>query len=439
MNIRVESSGPCRREIHIEVPVDQVRTAFDEVTSSYARVARIPGFRPGRAPRDLIRRRYQKEIAGDVKERLIPEGYQAAVKQEKLSTVAVLDVREQALDEEQPFAFSVVLDVAPEIELPTYKGIALQRKKVEIKDEDIDEVLKNIREQNARYEDITGRAVQIGDLVQIDYDGVCEGQPIEKLAPKAKGMGSGNDFWLMADEQNQFLPGFAQGLAGASVGERREVAVDFPVDFPEAALAGKKAAYFVNVKAIREKKLPEVDAEFLKGVGVATVDELRDRVRSDLKNLRDNNESRRLQGEIVRYLLEKATFDAPESVLQEETRQEVYELVRQTQQRGVTAEEIEGKKEELFDSATRSATEKVKLRYMLRRIAAEEKIAVEEREVDARIRALAASWGVPHDRLRADFEKRNALGQVRDDVLMNKVLSQLLSEAAITEEGTVAT
>ncbi len=439
MNIRMEKAGPCRRELHIEIPAERVRNLFAEVSASYAQMARIPGFRPGRAPKELIARRYHKEISGDVKERLIPEGYHAAVKQENLSAVAVLDVRENSLDEGQPFTFSVIVDVAPDFALPAYTGITLQRKQSPIEESDVDAVVKNIREQNGRYEDVAGRPVQTGDLVQIDYEGLCDGQPVEQLAPQAKGMGRGTDFWLIADEENQFLPGFARGLAGASVGDRREVEVDFPTDFPEAALAGKKAAYAVLVKALREKKLPELDAGFLTGVGAASMEELRERIRCDLKNLRERNESRRLQGEIIRRLLETTAFDVPESILQEETRQEVYELVRQNQQRGVSADDIEGRKEELFDNATRSATEKVKLRYILRRIAAEEKIAVEDAEVEARIRGLAAGWGVPPERLRADMEKRKAMGQVRDEVLAMKVLDLLLAKASIADEGNPAT
>lgn len=435
MNIRVESSGPCRREVHIEVPVEKVRETFEEISSAYARQARIPGFRPGRAPKELIRRRYQKEIAGDVKEQLIPQAYQTAVKQEKLATVAVLDVKEQTLDESQPFAFTVIVDVAPDFALPTYKGIQLQRKAISVEEKDIDEVLTNIREQNARYEDVAGRPLQLGDLVQIDYDGVCEGRSIEEMAPNAKGLGQGRDFWLMADEQNEFLPGFAKALVGANIGERREFHVDFPADFPEKALAGRKAGYFVTVKAVREKRLPELDSDFLKGVGVESIEDLRKRVREDLLQLRERNENRRLQGEIVRHLLESTSLDVPESILQEETRQTVYDLVRQNQQRGVSADQIESHKEELFDSATKSATEKVKLRYILRRIAAEENITIEEQEVDARIRALAAGWGVPADKLRADMEKREALGQVREEVLMNKVLSRLLEQAVISTMG----
>lgn len=435
MNIRVESSGPCRREVHIEVPVEKVRETFEEISSAYARQARIPGFRPGRAPKELIRRRYQKQIAGDVKEHLIPHAYQTAVKQEKLAAVAVLDVKEQTLDESQPFAFTVIIDVAPDFALPSYKGIPLQRKSISVDEKDVDEVLNNIRDQNARYEDVADRPVRLGDLVQIDYDGVCEGRPIEEWVPNAKGLGQGRDFWLMADEQNEFLPGFAKALVGTNVGECREIHVNFPAEFAEKALAGRNAGYFVSVKAVRAKRLPEIDAEFLKGVGVESIEDLRKRVRDDLLQLRERNENRRLQSEIVRHLLDNTALDIPESILQEETRQTVYDLVRQNQQRGISAEQIESHKEELFDSATKSATERVKLRYILRRIAAEENITIEEQDVDARIRALAASWGVPADRLRADMEKREALGQVREEVLMSKVLSRLLEQAVISTRG----
>lgn len=431
MNIRVETAGPCRREVHIEVPADRVGTAFSEVLAAYTRMAKIPGFRPGKAPRDLIRRRFQKEIQGEVKERLIPEGYQAAVKQEKLQTIAVVDVRDQNLEEGQSFAFTVTLDVAPDFALPAYKGMALQGQKVAIQDADVDSVLENIREQNARFEDVAARPVQKGDLVQIDYEGVCEGQPVEQRAPRAKGMGVSKDFWMMADEQNEFLPGFAQGLLGATVGEQRQVAVNFPADFAETELAGRTATYTVTVKALREKKLPEIDAEFIKGVGVDSVEALKARVREDLVRMREQNEKRRLQNEAAKRLLEQTQVEVPDSVLQEETRNEVYDLVRSSQQRGVTKDDIEGKKEELFDAATRTATEKVKLRYILRKIASIEGIEVAEQDVEARIVSLARGWGVPPERLRADLEKKNALGQVRDDVLLSKTLTWLVDHAEV--------
>lgn len=435
MNVRVESAGPCRREIHIEVPAERVSHAFKEVVQAYAQVAKVPGFRPGKAPKDLIRRRFQKEIATEVKERLIPAAYQEAVQKEKLETIAVLDVKEKELTEAQPFAFSITLDVQPAFDLPAYRGLAVEGQPVKVEDSDVEDVLQNIREQNARYEEVQGRALAKGDLAQIDYRGQLDGQPLETVAEKAKGMGEGKDFWLMADDQNEFLPGFAQGLLGAQVGETRTVNVNFPADFVEPALAGKGATYQVTVKAIREKKLPEIDEAFLKAVGADSVEALKARVRGDLQNMREENEKRRQQNEVARLLLQNTSLDLPESVLQDETRQQVYEMVRQSQSRGASKEDIENRKEELFDTAARTASDKIKLRYILRRIAREEKIDCTQDEVEARVAMLARSWGVALDKLKADMQKRNALPQVREDVLLNKTLVWLRDQAQVSLKG----
>lgn len=435
MNVRVETAGPCRREVHIEVPADRVNSAFDEVVKAYSQVARIPGFRPGKAPRDLIRRRFQKEIVTEVKERLIPAAYHEAMQQEKLETVTVLDVKEKELSESHPFAFSITLDVQPTFDLPTYKGLAVVGEAAVVTDEDVDNVLQNIREQNARYEEVQNRELAKGDLAQIDYTGELDGKPVEGISPKAKGMGEGKDFWLMADEQNEFLPGFAAGLWGAKAGDTRMVAVTFPEGFIEPSLAGKSATYRVTVKAIREKKLPEIDDAFIKAVGADSVDALKTRVRGDLQNMREENEKRRQQNEVARLLLQNTALDVPDSVLQEETRQQVYEMVRQSQSGGASTEDIQTRKEELFDNAARTASDKIKLRYILRRIAREEKIDCTQEEVEARMAMLARSWGVALDKLKADMQKRNALPQVREDVLLNKTLVWLRDQAKISAKS----
>ena len=432
MNVRIETAGPCRREVHIEVPADRVTSAFAEVVQAYSEVAKIPGFRPGKAPRDLIRRRFQKEIATEVKERLIPAAYQEAMRQEKIETIAVLDVKEKELAEAQPFAFTITLDVQPSFDLPTYKGLAIEGQAVAVGDQDVDDVLDNIRNQNARYDEVQGRALSKGDLAHIDYTGLIGGQPVETVAAKAKGMGEGKDFWLMADEENEFLPGLAAGLIGAQVGETRTVEITFPSEFVEPALAGQKAAYTVTVKAIREKKLPALDEEFIKAVGAESVEGLKSRVREDLVRMREDNEKRRQQNEVARLLLENTVLDLPESVLQEETRQQVYEMVRQSQTRGASKEDIEHRKEELFDTAARTASDKVKLRYILRRIAREEKIDCTADEVEARMAMLARSWGVALEKLRTDMQKKNALNQVQEDVILNKTLVWLRDQAAVT-------
>ncbi len=432
MNVRIETTGPCRREVHIEVPVDQVKSTFDQVILAYSQQARIPGFRPGKAPRELVKRRFQKEIATEVKERLIPGAYHEAAQKEKLETLQVLDVKDKELAEDQVFAFTVTLEVAPSFDLPTYKGLAIAGQSNPVADQDVDNVIDNIREQNARYEEVTGRALAKGDLAQIDYAGQVEGQSVESMAPNAKGMGEGKDFWLMADEQNEFLPGFAQGLIGAQVGETRDVKVDFPADFAEPALAGKKAVYAVSVKGMREKKMPEIDDEFIKAVGAESLAAMKDRIRHDLQNMREENEKNRQQNEVARLLLQNTTMDVPESILQEETRKQVYDLVRQSQTRGASEADIATRKEELFDAAARSASDKVKLRFILRRIVREEKIECTDEEVSARMAMLARSWRMPLEQLKADLKKRDGMGQLREDVLLSKALAWLRDQAVVS-------
>ncbi|HEY8240495.1 MAG TPA: trigger factor [Kiritimatiellia bacterium] len=431
MNIRVEQAGACRKEVHIEVPAADVATEFNAVLTAYAQGVRIPGFRPGKAPKDLVRRRFSKEIAQEVKDRLIPRAYQEALKREKLEAVAVLDVRDKAVEEGQPFAFSLVLDVAPEFSLPDYKGLALQATKREVSDKDIDDTLVTLREQNAAYEEIKGRAVAQGDLVQIDYEGVCDGQPVEQIAPQAAGLGKGQNFWMVADPERAFLPGFGEAMVGANVGEKRQVLVDFPADFAEKAVAGKKATYFADVKEIREKKLPPIDEAFLKSVGCATEAELRDRIRKDMAGLRESNEKRRLQGEIIKQLLERTQFEVPASVLQEETQNEVYDMVQQSTHRGVTREDIENKKDELIETATRNASERIKLRFVLRKIAEAEKIAVTEDELSQRVIALAQRYQTTPQKLQAELEKRGSLGRVAEDARAGKTLAFLLDQAKV--------
>jgi trigger factor len=426
-------AGPCRRQVQIEVPADEVGKEFSDVLEAYSKVAKIPGFRPGRAPRDLIKKRYSKEITDEVKERLIPRGYQEAVHREKLETVELLDVQERAVEEGQPFSFTITLDVQPQFNLPEYKGLPLERKKVVVAAEDVDKTIKNILEQNGRYEDITGRPVQTNDMVRLDFEAVCEGKPLVELSPQAASLGKGADMFYLVDDEHDFLPGLGAGLLGASIGDKRQVLVDFPANFAEKTVAGRKATYFVDVKGIREKKLPALDEEFLKSLGVKSEQELRERIEKDLRELRENVERRRLLNEVAQQVLARTSLDVPESVVQRETQQEIYDMVTDSTYRGASKEDIENKKEDIFAAATRNATDRVKLRFIVRRIADAEKIAVSPAEVNARIGQMAARNQMEPEKLRADLAKKNGLDRVEQDVRLTKTLEWLLAQAKISE------
>ena len=432
MNVVVENVGPCRKNLRIEIPAQKVEEEYGAVVEIYTKAARIPGFRQGRAPGNLVGKRYAKEIEQEVKDRLIPTGYQEALKEQKLDPVAVLDVSDATLTLGQSLTFSVALDVPPEFELPEYIGIPVSRKKVEVKDEKVADAIQHILEQHARWDGITNRPVRKGDLVQIDYEGICDNKMIEELAPKAAGLGKGKDFWVMADE-NAFLPGFADGLLGANIGEKRQIFVDFNADFSEKAVAGKKCAYFVDIKGIREKKLPAMDQELLKSLGVESEDNLKTKIREEMRQFGEEQENRRLKSEIIKYLLEHTRLDVPESVVQKKTRDTVYDMVREQSYRGVSRGEIEARKGEIFEVAGRSANETVKINYILQRIAKQETIEATEEEVSARITEIASLQKTKPAELRAELEKHKAIGRIGETIRATKTLDLLLAKANIKD------
>ncbi len=431
MNIVVEDAGPCRKTLKIEIPADAVDEEFDSVLSSYAKAAKIPGFRPGKAPRNLVRNRFKKEIEDDVRQRLIPQGYQDAVKEKNIEAVAVLNVSDVSCVAGKPMTFNVTCDVSPDFKLPSYEGIKLKKQKQAIKDDDVQKTLDQILDQRAKFEDVTDRPAKKGDLVQVDYDGICDGKPLEEIAPNAAGLGSSKDFWLLVDD-HAFLPEFADGLAGGSIGETKQIDVNFPKDFTQAELAGKKASYTVAIKGIREKILPPLDDELIKTFGVESEDELRKQIREDLESTGERNENERLRGEIVRHLIEKTKLDVPESVIQEETRKVMYDIVRENSMRGVTQETIEAQKGQLFEVASRTASEKVRSRYILHRIAQQEEIEISPEDVDQRIQMLSTSYGMTPDQLRTELEKREGMDNLEEDIRFGKTIDRILEKAKIS-------
>lgn len=432
MKVIVEEVGPCRKKLGVEIPSEKVAQEYEQVLAMFASGAKVPGFRAGKVPKDIIKRRFDKEIAEEVKERLISTGYHEALKQEKINVISVLDVLNVKFEMGQTMSFQVLLDVPPKFELPDYQKISLKSKKVEVADKEVVDTIQRIREQNARYDEVTGRAVQKGDLVQVDYEGVCEGTPLTALAPAAAELGQAKDFWLMADEDS-FLPGFGMGLVGGAIGEKRQLPVDFPADFREKAVAGKKATYFVSIKAIREKKLPEMNEEFLKGIGVESEAQLKEKIKEDLLRMGEEMEKRRLKGEIIKHLQDNTKMDIPESVAQQETQELIYDIVRENKYRGMGDEEIKEKKTEIFETATKNAVDRVKMRYILDAIAEKESIAATEEELSARIQEMAARYRETPAAFRAELEKRKALGHVRQEIRLSKTVDFLLEKAEIKQ------
>ena len=430
MNVVVEDIGTCQKKLSVEWPADRVQSEYDGVLTQFCKVAKIKGFRPGKAPVKVVEKRFAKEILEEVRERLIPAGYQQAIKEKDLNVVHVLDLTDVNVEIGKPMTFVVNVEVAPDFALPEYKGISLERKKEEIPEEKVDETINSIREQFASFDEVDGRAVQKGDLVQVDYEGVCDGKPIEEMSEETKGLGARKDFWVRADE-NAFLPEFADGLAGANIGEKKQIQVDFDKEFPVKELAGKKATYFVDVKGIREKKLPEMDEEFFKRLGVEDEATLRTRIREDLERSAEQRETSRLRNAAIEHLLNAVEIEAPPTSVSRETQQIIQDIVRENTQRGASQDQLMEKKAEIVDVATKNATERVKVQFILDRIADKEGIEVTPQRLREHVDRLAAGYGMKPDAFRAELKKRDAMDGVEAELRRSLTVDFLMEQANI--------
>lgn len=436
MNVTVENLGPCKKLLRVELDVAAVDAAFDSVTKEYQRHAQLPGFRPGKAPRDLVVKSFGPRIEEEVKKKLIPDSYQKALEQEKIRAAVYPDIEEIQFGRGQTLQFAATVETQPEFELPEYKGLHVKRETVIVTDADVDKALNVLREQRTDYKDVT-RPVAAGDIAVVNYTGTCDGKPITETAPTARGLTEQKAFWLRC-EAGQFIPGFTEQLHGLNAGEKRTVNVDFPADFVSAQLVGKKGVYEVELVQVKERVLPELNDDFAKSFGAESLEKLRAGIQQDLAADRNEKASRAVRDQLVQTLASKVNFDLPESIVLQTTRNVVYNIVQENQQRGIPKEAIEQQKDAIFANANASAKDRVKAMFLLNRIAEKEGIKVEQQEILERVQAMAQQYQMPIQKLIKQLEERNGFGEIHEQILVGKVLDFLQLQAHLEDAPATA-
>jgi trigger factor len=300
-----------------------------------------------------------------------------------------------------------------------------------VTDEDVAKAIEALRGQAATFEKVE-RPVQEGDYTVVHYTGTCDGKPLTELAPTAKGLTEQKGFWVEV-KPDSFIPGFAIQLVGANAGEKRTVNVDFSPEFVTPQLAGKKGVYEVEVVEVKEKKLPELNDAFAQGYGAENLDKLREGVRRDLQNERNLQQKRSIRNQLVKSLLDRVSFDLPESTLQVETRNVVYEMVNENQRRGVPKEVIEAKKDEIYLAAQGIAKERSKVGFLFHRISEKEGIRADQSEMNARITMMAQANKMAPQKFAQELEKRGSLPEIYQQIIHEKVLSFLHEHAKLED------
>ena len=431
MNVTVENLAPCKKLVRVEVEAQKVDEAFEKVTKDFQRQASLPGFRPGKAPRDMVVRKYGKDIEGEVKNTLLSDSYKKAVEEQKLDVLGQPDIEEIQFSRGQPFQFAATVETAPEFELPEYKGIPVKREARTVTDEDIARALEALRQPRTTFNKVE-RPAQNGDIVVVNYTGSCDGKPITEIAPTAKGLTEQKNFWVEIGAKS-FIPGFDDQLLGAAAGDKRTVNVDFPADFVTPQLAGKKGAYETEVVEVKEKVLPAIDDAFALQYGAENLEKLRAGVRRDLENELSYKLNRDVRNQLIRSLLNRVNFELPETSVAHETRNVVYDLVQENAKRGVSRETIEQQKDQIYNAAAQGAKERVKVSFLLQKIAEKEDVKVSQEEIAHRINHLAGMYQIPADKFLKDLQKRNGLIEIYDQIMNEKVLELLQQNAKVEE------
>ena len=426
----IENVAPCRRKLRVEIGAVRVAGVRAEILQEFRRHAEIPGFRPGHAPEPMIEKRFAHAIDDELRKRLIPDSYREAVVTHKLHTIGYPKIESVEYNPGGALVYTAAVDTAPGFKLPEYKGLVVTKKEIAVTDDEVAKALDALRDQQADFVDVPGRGLRTGDFAVLNYSSVADGKPIAELAPEAKTLGENQNFWLLVQPES-FLPGFCDQLTGAQVGEKRQVFVDFPTDFPQKALVGRKATYFVDVVGIKQKQLPELNEDFAKRVGVESLEKLKQEIRKGLEAERDAAVRSDLRKQIVDRLLGTSDFELPESLVAQETRSIIYDLVRENSLRGVSKETLEQKKDEIFGFAMQSAKDRLRTSFILNAIAEAEGIKAEEREVRERVAQLAQRYRITPERLHAQLEERGGLGEIEEQIVVSKTLDFLLANARV--------
>jgi trigger factor len=432
MKVEVEKQPDSVSTLRIELPPEEVSKEWDEIAGSFARFAKIPGYRPGKAPRRVIEAKFRKEIQDELTKKLVSKSYHDAIAQKQLRVVSLTNVEDVQFGEDKSMRFRATVVTAPEFDLPQYKNIPVELPETKVSDAEIDVALERLREQAADFVDVSDRGLQMEDFAVVDFEGLVDGKPISEIAPQAsKNLHGGKKFWLRVAPDN-FLPKFCEQVIGLKPGESRNVIVDFPADFAVKELSGKQASYNVTLREIKQRVLPPLDDNFAgKLAANKTLNELRNIVEHDLEHEKEHEVERVKESQIVQYLHEHTKFDLPPSLLRNETRRALGELVQRNRERGVPDEMLKDKEKELVQGAAGLAAHRLKTKFILQRVAERENLQVSREDLDQRVRKEAARYNVSVDKMRKELDEHDGLNALAEQVLLGKTLDFLMTNVSV--------
>ncbi len=401
----------------VEVEPALVESRFKEVFQQIQRKAALPGFREGKAPLEMIEKRFMEDAHEEVIKSLVPEAYHHSLTQHDVEPVSLPKVSDVKMTRGGKLTFNAEFERVPDFNVKNYKGLKIKKEAIDVKDDDVEKGILSLQESRSELSPLLeARAVKHGDFVISDLEVWQGGQYAagRKGVPLLVEPNEGDDFFTQ--------------IVGANVSDVREVTAEYNAEEKKQGLVGRKPMFKVTVREIREKKLPELNEEFAKIYGKNSVDELKAAVRKDLASLKQNNSYENMKHELYQKLLSLASFELPEGLVERQTERLIEQTKRHYAGRGVTAEQFAKEKDALRPEAEKKAKEQVQLYFILRHIADQEKIEVGEEDMERKLQSIVSESGRPIEEVRQVFGE-----DLRESMTEAKTVEFLLANAKLEE------
>jgi trigger factor len=425
MRVSVEEINTIKKKMNVEVPEDQVIKEVDSFYRELSRKAKIKGFRPGKVPRNILERHFKDYVKAEVIQKLIQESYPQALSETNLHPISNPLIDPGEMEGGKPFQYAATIEIKPEIKLEGYIGLKIEGKKEGVKDEEVEERLRNLQNLHAQLKTVSDpRPIQAGDFVILDYEASMENKPLDE--------GKATDFTVEVGS-GRFISDFEEKLVGLKPGEEKEIEVSFPENYGYKKWAGKTLSFHVKIKEIKEKILPTLDDEFAKDLGdYSSLEDLRLKLREEIEKEKKLIFERQLKDQMVEQLLQANSFEIPESLVEEQTRTLVSDTKMRLATQGVDFKNLGLSEEKLQGDYRETAQKQVRTFLILEKIGDQEGIMVTDGEAEDRLREISERIHQKFDVVKRYYEKNGLIPEVKAEIMSEKILNFLLEKADVS-------
>jgi len=431
VNVEIKDAGEARKIATVTFDAEEVTQKEKSVCQELTKMVSIPGFRKGKAPVQVIRKKYGKEINEELNRKVSTAAYEAVLEHKEVKVYSILKVDAGELSTTTSATVDITFDVEPEFELPNYKDFELTIEPTDVTEEDVTKELESIREQRASFEQVE-RDIQEGDYVKCSYEGMLDGKPVAEILPDKPMYGRQANTWEEAGAKTGMgVEAIAEGLIGCKVNDKKEITADFPEDFEVEALKGKKVIYSLEVHEVREKKAPELEDEnFLKSLKVESLDVLKEKVTEQIKIRKEQENENLKRKQITQKILDLPDFPLPQQAVENESKAIFQNHVQRATQQGVKPDELEKNRDDMWKESQTQGQARVKLTLVLSKVAEDQKIEVTREDLaQAASREAMMRRVDPTKFVKELSQDRARLARLREDILYDKALVLIAKES----------